>query len=170
MFRTTASSKPVAELREILDFATIPKFELEKENDMVAIVAALMKSWLRELVDGIIPVDYFNDFKSAKTTTDLQNILKAMPLINVISLEYILRFLFELSKFSEFNKMTPNNIGIVFGPTLFKCPSEGNQNAQLYLIESMQTKEFVVNMMQDIHSLFPIKGFVTYSELEILNP
>jgi Rho GTPase-activating protein 9 len=135
--------------------AKIPEFVLPEEPDMVVIVASLMKLWLRELLDGIVPAHHFNDFKEATDVQKLEKAVKDLPVLNKACLEYLLRFLNDLSKFSDQNKMTPSNIGIVFGPTVFRTPSEANPTSTNYMLESMSSTEFIINMLTNIDVLFP---------------
>jgi hypothetical protein len=133
----------------------IPKFTLPGNNDMVVVVASLMKLWLRELTDGVIPAVHFNSFQKAQNDTDLQNILKSMQITNLRCLEYILRFLVKLSSYSEHNKMVETNIAIIFGPSVFRCPSEGNPDSQDVVTENFQSVELFQTLMKHFDALFP---------------
>jgi hypothetical protein len=134
---------------------------------MVVVVASLMKLWLRELTDGIIPAVHFRSFQKAQNETDFQNILKSMQLTNLSCLEYILRFLLKLASYSEHNKMVETNIAIIFGPNVFRCPSEDNTDSQDIVTENLQTVNFFSTLMKKFHSLFP--AMPSKISLEICN-
>ena len=72
-----------------------------------------MKIWPKPKVPSLI------DKKAALIST-----IETLPRINRHTLRYLMEFLSELSQYSEINKMNQNNIAIVFGPCIFKCPSE----------------------------------------------
>ncbi|XP_035279864.1 rho GTPase-activating protein 45, partial [Anguilla anguilla] len=50
----------------------------------------------------------------------LRDLLKPLPPANVATLRYITRHLRKISELEQDNKMSPSNLGIVFGPTLMR--------------------------------------------------
>ncbi|XP_078054436.1 rho GTPase-activating protein 45-like isoform X2 [Mustelus asterias] len=52
--------------------------------------------------------------------TRLKELLKDLPSANKATLQYIIRHLSRISELEQFNKMSPSNLGIVFGPTLMR--------------------------------------------------
>lgn len=50
----------------------------------------------------------------------LWNVIHALPEGNRINLRYLIKFLAKVSSFSEYNRMNPANLSIVFGPNLLK--------------------------------------------------
>ena len=50
----------------------------------------------------------------------LWNVMHALPEENRVNLRYLIKFLAKVSTFSDHNRMTPANLGIVFGPNLLK--------------------------------------------------
>lgn len=138
-----------------LTSAEFPVFLLADDYDMVVIVASLMKLWLRELTDGVIPVKFYSVFKDATDPEKLKEAVQSLPQINYDVFEYLVRFLSKVSKFSDDNKMIASNIGIVFGPTVFRCPAESNAASSTYMLESMHTTEFIMNILENVESIFP---------------
>uniref|UniRef100_A0A665T5Q7 Rho GTPase activating protein 45b n=1 Tax=Echeneis naucrates TaxID=173247 RepID=A0A665T5Q7_ECHNA len=50
----------------------------------------------------------------------LKELLKELPKANLATLRYIIRHLRRIAELEEDNKMSPNNLGIVFGPSLMR--------------------------------------------------
>ncbi|KAI8916221.1 hypothetical protein EDD86DRAFT_198055 [Gorgonomyces haynaldii] len=146
LFRTTASTKQVKQLKEDIEKTGVIKFEI-KEGELVVVVASLMKLWLRDLTDGLVPSIYYNDFANASNQPHLlAAAVRSMTPVNFITLRFLCGFLIRLSEFQERNKMTIQNIAIVFGPTVFKCPSEESASGN-YMMESMKTKDFMESLL-----------------------
>lgn len=53
----------------------------------------------------------------------LWSVMHALPEQNRHNLRYLIKFLAKVSTFSDHNRMTPANLGIVFGPNLLKPDS-----------------------------------------------
>ncbi|XP_072457464.1 rho GTPase-activating protein 45 isoform X3 [Notamacropus eugenii] len=53
-------------------------------------------------------------------TSRLRHLLKELPLENRATLQYLIRHLRRIVELEQDNKMTPGNLGIVFGPTLLR--------------------------------------------------
>lgn len=51
----------------------------------------------------------------------LVNLVKSLPEANQVVLKYLLAFLNRVSRLSEINKMTLQNLGTCFGPNLLRC-------------------------------------------------
>uniref|UniRef100_H3B188 Rho GTPase activating protein 45 n=1 Tax=Latimeria chalumnae TaxID=7897 RepID=H3B188_LATCH len=52
--------------------------------------------------------------------TKLKELLKELPDANMATLQFIVKHLKRISELEQDNKMTPSNLGIVFGPTLMR--------------------------------------------------
>jgi len=86
--------------------------------------ACLLKMWLRELPDSLIPAFYYNYAINCKDEPQARwQILESLPDVNR---EVILRLfdaLYELSKHSSRTKMDTSNLAMVFSPCLVRCPA-----------------------------------------------
>lgn len=90
-------------------------------------VASLLKQWLRELPEPLIPSRFDDIFIScAKLKGDVETKAEALlscclllPPLHVASLSLLMRFLAEVASKSEANKMDSRNLAIVFTPGLF---------------------------------------------------
>lgn len=83
----------------------------------------------------------------------LRRVVSSLPVINQKSLEYLLRFFKKLVDKSDSNKMTVGNVGIVFGPTIFRCLAD-SQDPSASMIETMQCTECVCNLINNFNQAF----------------
>ncbi|KAJ8326272.1 Protein fam13b [Batrachochytrium dendrobatidis] len=140
LFRTAASSKDVKEVRKNLEHNLNIWAATKPEMDLNLIVSSIMKQWMRELTDRIIPREFFYDFSVAGDSIEqLKKVVSKLPTIHQSTLVYLCRFLVRLSSKSDVNKMTISNIAIVFGPTIFYCPSD-SQASQSPVVHSSSPK------------------------------
>ena len=157
LFRTTAAVKAVKLARE--DVQKVGLVALDNKSDAdVVMMASLMKQWLRELRDGIVPKELYDELATASGKLELMKDRKAtliaaiegLPRINRHTLRYLMDFLYEISQFSEINKMSQMNLAIVFGPCIFKCPSEVDDNIPKASIveESKNVTDFVMLLFE----------------------
>ncbi len=85
-------------------------------------VAGLLKLFFRELVDPVIPFEFYDRFIDAmkiEVYNDkliaIKDLVQTLPKENYSVLEYLMSHLNRVSTYSEENKMDPSNIAIVFG-------------------------------------------------------
>jgi hypothetical protein len=125
--------------------------------------AALLKRWLRELTDPLIPFDLYEDCvsiaKSSKITkTDLEIFLSRIPMNNRNVFLYLIRKLlvFLDPKVVEKTKMNLASLSIIFSPCCLRCnfadASKVLQNAKL------ETK-FIEKFLK----LFTLKDLESYN-------
>ncbi|NXU78102.1 RHG24 protein, partial [Oreotrochilus melanogaster] len=98
-------------------------------NTDVHTVASLLKLYLRELPEPVIPYTKYEDFLScAKMLSkeeemalkELVKQVKSLPAVNYNLLKYICRFLDEVQSYSGVNKMSVQNLATVFGPNILR--------------------------------------------------
>jgi len=90
--------------------------------------AGVLKQYLRKLPEPLIPFSHYADFirvgtlslKDPSRNGKLRELMTKLPKVNLALLTYLMRFLKEVSKNSDVNKMTPDNIAIVFAPNLLR--------------------------------------------------
>ncbi|XP_008047606.1 GEM-interacting protein [Carlito syrichta] len=104
-------------------------------------VSSVLKRFLQELTDPVIPFHLYDAFISlAKTlhadpgddpgtpspspevVRSLKTLLVQLPDSNYNTLRHLVAHLFRVAARFEENKMSANNLGIVFGPTLLQAP------------------------------------------------
>ncbi|NWU91878.1 RHG24 protein, partial [Upupa epops] len=102
-------------------------------NTDVHTVASLLKLYLRELPEPVIPYAKYDDFLSCtkmlskeeeKGLRELVKQVKSLPAVNYNLLKYICRFLDEVQFYSGVNKMSVQNLATVFGPNILRPKME----------------------------------------------
>ncbi|KAM9244784.1 GEM-interacting protein isoform 2-T2 [Dugong dugon] len=104
-------------------------------------VSSVLKRFLQELTDPVVPFHLYNAFISLAKTLHvdpgdnpgtpspslevirlLKTLLVQLPDSNYNTLRHLVGHLFRVAAQFEENKMSANNLGIVFGPTLLRPP------------------------------------------------
>ncbi|XP_013414893.1 rho GTPase-activating protein 24 [Lingula anatina] len=127
IFRLPGRSSVLKELKEKFDTCEAPdKFDLE--NVDVHSIASLLKMYLRELPEPLIPGDQFLMLASLaskfqcgledEATEKAAELLKEIPPFNYNLLKYVCTFFQEVSRYSEVNKMGISNLATVLGPNI----------------------------------------------------
>ncbi|XP_041094237.1 active breakpoint cluster region-related protein isoform X2 [Polyodon spathula] len=94
-------------------------------------VSGTLKLYLRELPEPLLPPQYFQALASALAFDDplekqhrLLLVLQNLPSVNRNTFLFLLEHLRRVSQNQEVNKMTPQNLATVFGPSLLRPPKE----------------------------------------------
>ncbi|KAM6168577.1 GEM-interacting protein isoform 2-T2 [Erethizon dorsatum] len=104
-------------------------------------VTGVLKRFLQELTDPVVPFHFYDAFISLAKTLhadpgdgpgtpspspevirSLKTLLGQLPDSNYNTLRHLVAHLFRVATQFEENKMSANNLGIVFGPTLLRPP------------------------------------------------
>ncbi|XP_075334336.1 rho GTPase-activating protein 22 isoform X1 [Odontesthes bonariensis] len=126
LFRAPGQTNSVRELQDAFDRGEKPTFDSSTD---VHTVASLLKLYIRELPEPIIPFSKYTQFLScAQLLTkdkemaiiELSKQVKSLPQVNYKLLEYICKFLDEVQSHSNDNKMSVQNLATVFGPNILR--------------------------------------------------
>ncbi|KTF81115.1 hypothetical protein cypCar_00017808 [Cyprinus carpio] len=102
---------------------------LVEHNTDVHTVASLLKLYLRELPEPVIPFNKYEDFLTCAQLllkdeevglSELVNQVNTLPQANYNLLKYICKFLDEVQSHSNENKMSVQNLATVFGPNILR--------------------------------------------------
>ena len=126
--------------------------------------AALLKSYLRELPIPLLgrKQDHVHDRWIAVTKLnsdtekirEIRYILKEeLPSPVVVNIQYLVKFLAEITRKSKANKMTPANLGIVLGPTLLWRSGGGALDEHTNIDRVIKVIAFLIERYDDI---FPV--------------
>ncbi|XP_012584658.1 PREDICTED: GEM-interacting protein isoform X2 [Condylura cristata] len=104
-------------------------------------ISSVLKRFLQELTDPVVPFHLYDAFISLAKTLhadpgqypgtpspspeiirSLKTLLEILPKSNYNTLRHLVAHLFRVAAQFEENKMSANNLGIVFGPTLLQPP------------------------------------------------
>ncbi|XP_049915103.1 rho GTPase-activating protein 22 isoform X2 [Epinephelus moara] len=130
LFRMPGQANLVKELQEAFDCGDKPLFD---SNTDVHTVASLLKLYLRELPEPVIPFCKYEDFLTCaqllakdeeEGVQELGKQVNTLPLPNYNLLTYICKFLDEVQSHSSENKMSVQNLATVFGPNILRPKME----------------------------------------------
>ncbi|XP_074709918.1 rho GTPase-activating protein 9 isoform X2 [Strix uralensis] len=103
----------------------------EPEWSDVHVVTGALKLFFRELPEPLVPYGLFDPFIDAVKLPDPQErvervaeLVQSLPPANYATLRYLLAHLCRVMEREDVNRMTRQNIGIVFGPTLLRPERE----------------------------------------------
>ncbi|XP_015504123.1 rho GTPase-activating protein 25, partial [Parus major] len=152
----TQSSSRALWGRAGVDFLFVPG----RDTD-VHTVASLLKLYLRELPEPVVPWLQYEDFLlcgkvlEADETKGQQELLKQLSLLprdNYNLLSYICRFLFEIQLNSSINKMSVDNLATVIGVNLIRPRVE---DPAVIMRGTPQVQKVMTVMISDHQKLFP---------------
>ncbi|XP_060618970.2 rho GTPase-activating protein 9 isoform X1 [Anolis sagrei] len=117
--------------------------------DDVHVITGALKLFFRELPEPLVPCSLFDEFIASVKLPDskdkvakLVGLIQSLPQPNRDTLRYILEHLRKVMEHSDVNRMTTQNIGIVFGPTLLR-----HERDSASLVEGMVYQNQVVEML-----------------------
>ncbi|KAM5194438.1 rho GTPase-activating protein 24 isoform 1-T1 [Mantella aurantiaca] len=158
LFRLPGQANLVKELQDAFDCGEKPAFD---SNTDVHTVASLLKLYLRELPEPVIPYAKYEDFLScAKQLSkeeesgmaELVKQVKNLPPVNNNLLKYICRFLDEVQSYSGVNKMSVQNLATVFGPNILRPKVE---DPMTIMEGTVLVQQLMAVMISEHETLFP---------------
>ena len=122
IYRTSGSKRTITELKSKLDKGNLDIFhnhELEPAN--YPCMAALFKQLFRDLPEGLIPFDHWEELKRCeRSIAALSLALERLPPSNRSVLRTLVAHLRRVGSLSDINKMSTSNLARVFAPSLFR--------------------------------------------------
>ncbi|KAH9820716.1 hypothetical protein DFH28DRAFT_1079509 [Melampsora americana] len=107
--------------------------DLNKFNDISAITSAL-KNYFRQLPNPLFTFELHEAFVTVAAMPQetvrleaLERVVYQLPQIHFETLNVLMKHLNRIRALSESNKMTAQNLGVVFGPTLLRSPNPNRQ-------------------------------------------
>ncbi|XP_022594409.1 rho GTPase-activating protein 24-like [Seriola dumerili] len=134
LFRQPGQASLVKELQQAFDSGERPSFDSSTD---VHTVASLLKLYLRQLPEPLVPHSCYQDFllcgqklRSDRTQGlgEFRNLLHELPVANFNLLNFICQFLNEVQSYSGSNKMSDQNLATVFGPNILRAKAEDPQS------------------------------------------
>ncbi|XP_061688417.1 rho GTPase-activating protein 15 isoform X4 [Syngnathoides biaculeatus] len=121
------------------------------EWEDIHVITGALKLFFRELPEPLVPYGFFSDVVDTVKLPDyadkverLASVVSGMPQPNRDTLQFICRHLKRVLEHSDANRMTTQNIGIVFGPTLLR-PEVDNGNMAVNMVFQNQAVELILN-------------------------
>jgi hypothetical protein len=107
-------------------------------NDMTAIaqgdvnvVASLLKMWLKELPNPIIPTEQIAQFQALAEQNKFLAFVEQMPQVHQLTLVYVIGFLQEMARHSEDTGMEKSDLATIFGPCIVNPARVAQNNVDL---------------------------------------
>ncbi|KAM6909150.1 rho GTPase-activating protein 36 isoform 2-T2 [Xenentodon cancila] len=173
IFRVGSSKKRVRQLREDFDMGV--DVQLDEEHS-VHDVAALLKEFLRDIPDPLLPRELYPAFlhanllRGADQLQYLQRLLYLLPPCNCDTLLRLLTLLHTVQSFAQDsigtndeeipgNKMTAANLAVIFGPNLLQKERGGDVSPQAMGIEdSTAIISVTLVLIQNHRRLFTVSA------------
>uniref|UniRef100_A0A672ZRG4 Rho GTPase activating protein 9 n=1 Tax=Sphaeramia orbicularis TaxID=375764 RepID=A0A672ZRG4_9TELE len=121
----------------------------ESEWEDIHVITGALKLFFRELPEPLVPYDHMDKVDRLKC------LVLNMPPPNHDTLLFMCRHLKRVLEHSDTNRMTTQNIGIVFGPTLMR-PERDNGNMAVNMVYQNQAVELILSEYEHI---FGTRGF-----------
>ncbi|GMN41031.1 hypothetical protein TIFTF001_010243 [Ficus carica] len=116
LFKTEADKKVIQQLVSLFNQdsnASIP----ESANPVE--VAALIKCYLASLPDPLTTFELYNEIKGARSSINaMRNILKRLPNVNYMTLEFVTALLLRVSQKALLNKMDTRSLAMEMAPVI----------------------------------------------------
>lgn len=173
IFRVGSSKKRVRQLREDFDLGVDVQLD---EEQSVHDVAALLKEFLRDIPDPILPRELYAAFlhanllRGSEQLEYLQMLLYLLPPCNCDTLLRLLTLLHTVQSYAQDavstsgdeipgNKMTAANLAVIFGPNLLQKERSSDVSAQSLGIEDSNA---IINvtliLIQNYRRLFTVSA------------
>ncbi|XP_071778316.2 rho GTPase-activating protein 25 [Centroberyx gerrardi] len=158
IFRLPGQDNTVKQFRDAFDAGERPSFPSDTD---VHTVASLLKLYLRELPQPVVPWTQYQDFLDCTYLLDpnstsgrdkLEKQISLLPRVNYNLLSYICRFLFEVQLNSKVNKMSVENLATVMGINLLKPQIE---DPITVMKATPQIQKLMTVMIRQHEALFP---------------
>ncbi|EGC35155.1 hypothetical protein DICPUDRAFT_10267, partial [Dictyostelium purpureum] len=136
IFRVTGSGTEVNRLKK-----QINEHDFQFDTTDPHVLAGLLKLWLRELAQPVIPTELYYDCIKSRSKEEVVRISSSLPEINREVLNYLLAFLKNVSQpqYAAYSKMDIDNVAMVFAPGLLRCPTTDSN----MLLNSQYEKDFI---------------------------
>ncbi|KAL6469371.1 hypothetical protein MHYP_G00228950 [Metynnis hypsauchen] len=100
----------------------------------------------------------------------LKELLADLPKANITTLRYIARHLRRIAELEEDNKMSPSNLGIVFGPSLMRPRPSGATVSLSSLVDYPFQARIVETLIVFYRTIFPSESHHTGSTSAVTSP
>jgi hypothetical protein len=156
LFRVTG---PMGQVRVLAEELNKGQFELLRGHNDPHVLTGILKKFLKELPNPLIPRDKYEIFISTARERDLsirtskiKKLIEDLPLCHYHTLAVLIRHLIKIEAHSKSNKMTKRNLCIVFGPTLVRMGTN-EENATL-VTDMNHTYTVIETLMNNVNDFF----------------
>ncbi|CAJ1080106.1 rho GTPase-activating protein 27 isoform X1 [Xyrichtys novacula] len=154
LYRVSGNLAVIQKLRYKADHEELDLEDGQWED--VHVITGALKLFFRELPEPLFPFSHFNDFVTAIRIPDystkldcVHELVKTLPPANHDTMKLLFGHLSRLIQHGENNRMTVQNVAIVFGPTLLR-PEMESSNIAMHMVFQNQIVEFILNNYEHI--------------------
>uniref|UniRef100_A0A8C8B9A5 GEM interacting protein n=1 Tax=Otus sunia TaxID=257818 RepID=A0A8C8B9A5_9STRI len=147
-------------LKHFLKELSAPVLLSQLYNDLIALAKDLQKPGEEKSDCAGFPSDPIQSMK---------DLLSKLPGSNYNTLRHLVAHLYRVAEKYEENKMSPNNLGIVFGPTLIR-PGSGSDVSMSCLVDSGYQAQIVEFLIQNYERVFGMDDLPSSLSLGCENP
>ncbi|NXV75408.1 GMIP protein, partial [Atlantisia rogersi] len=147
-------------LKHFLKELSAPVLLSQLYDDLIALAKDLQK-----------PVEEKSDSTGCPSDPiqSMKDLLSKLPGSNYNTLRHLVAHLYRVAEKYEENKMSPNNLGIVFGPTLIR-PGSGSDVSMSCLVDSSYQAQIVEFLIQNYERVFGMDDLPSPASLGCENP
>lgn len=147
IFRIPGDAETIAAVKLVLDRGQFDEVSFKDP----AVPASLLKLWLRELEEPLVPLEYYEEcLTHSANWSELSKIIERFPEDNQKLIRELVAFLchFLTPESSQKTKMTIDSLSVILAPSFLRCPS----NDPLVIIKNSKFQQSVVKMLLQNHS------------------
>uniref|UniRef100_A0A665WC83 Rho GTPase activating protein 27 n=1 Tax=Echeneis naucrates TaxID=173247 RepID=A0A665WC83_ECHNA len=149
LYRVSGNLAVIQKLRFKADHEELDLEDGQWED--VHVITGALKLFFRELAEPLFPYSHFNGFITAIRIPDyntklckMQELVKTLPPPNHDTMKRLFGHLRRVIQCGDDNRMTVQNVAIVFGPTLLR-PEMESSNIAMHMVFQNQIVEFILN-------------------------
>lgn len=170
IYRTSAKHTAIQNLAHALE-RDEERFQFDATNDDPSTVAGVLKLYLRQLPEPVLPmpweerVKYTHERQEQIQTgfASLKGRIRRLPAINQATLRTIVGHLAKVAAHAEQNKMTASNLSIIFGPLLLSQADHEATSIAAAMEEDRVTEDLILyaDVIFDLsHAGAPVLPFI----------
>ncbi|KAF7705042.1 rho GTPase-activating protein 27 isoform X2 [Silurus meridionalis] len=153
IYRVSGNLAVIQKLRFKADHENL---DLEDGPWDIHVITGALKLFFRELQEPLFPYSHFSSFVQGIKIPDyntrvvyIRDLVKSLPPNNHDTMEALFSHLRKVIEHGDQNRMTLQNVAIVFGPTLLK-PEIESANITAYMVFQNQIIEFILSEFETI--------------------
>uniref|UniRef100_A0A5K4F7P5 Uncharacterized protein n=1 Tax=Schistosoma mansoni TaxID=6183 RepID=A0A5K4F7P5_SCHMA len=158
IFRKCGKQNSIQSLADLYDLACPGPILIPNEHD-IHLVSGLLKYYLRELPEPVIPYKYYDKLKAAgyriadgRELSDFINLFDNLPSPNYNLLKYLCEFLYEVSEHEKQNRMSIASLASMFAPNFLR---QQDEDPYIEMSASQLINHTVTEFIKAYQVLFP---------------
>ncbi|XP_029553612.1 rho GTPase-activating protein 27 isoform X1 [Salmo trutta] len=154
LYRVSGNLAVIQKLRFKADHEELDLEDGQWED--IHVITGALKLFFRELPEPLFPFSHFSRFIQAIRTVEyhlkvsyMRELVESLPRPNHDTMELLFSHLRKVIEYGEENRMTVQNVAIVFGPTLLR-PEMESANITMHMVFQNQIVELILKQYEYI--------------------